>query len=159
MSGIDPTLAADALVALLLVAVIFYAALLNRRLKTWRSESAEMARLIASFGEAIARAEAALAGLKQAAREEGAQLDTARQRAQTLHADLGYMLDRGGPLADRLERSLRSGMTQPVRAPSAPQGEAAHDDPPTVAAEATAKGDRTMSAAERQLIKALEAMR
>ena len=158
MNAIDPALAVDALVAVLLVAVIVYAVLLNRRLKAWRGEGAEMARLLAEFGQSIARAEAALALLKAAVRDEGAALEQTRQRVQSLHGDLSYMLDRGSSLADRLEQGMRASLAQAGQALGAqtPAGEGA--SAPSDRARRDGE-ERMMSAAERQLIKALEEMR
>lgn len=119
MSWSDPGLIVNALVAVLLVAVIVHAVMLNRRLKTWRAEAGEMERLIIAFNAAIVRAEAALAGLKQATREDGQTLDVAQRRAQALRDDLAYLSERGAGLADRLEEAVRGALPQVPSEPTA----------------------------------------
>ena len=64
----------DIVVAVLLAATIAYAAVLNRRLGTWRRERAELGKLIVAFNEAAVQAQAGIAGLKKAGEETGAGL-------------------------------------------------------------------------------------
>jgi hypothetical protein len=165
MSWSDPGLIGNALVAILLVAVIVHAALLNRRLSAWRSEAGEMERLIVTFNSAVNRAETALAGLKQTAREDGQALDAAQKRAVALREDLAYLVERGTSLADRLEQAVRGGLAQ-VPAEAAPPVPAAAVPAAAAPAPKPAKADaapkpalRTVSEAEKRLMAALETMK
>ncbi|HUA53053.1 MAG TPA: DUF6468 domain-containing protein [Candidatus Sulfotelmatobacter sp.] len=97
----------DVIVAVLLVATIFYAAMLNRRLAGLRSNKAELEALIHTFGEACARAEAGVKTLRSAT-DEATRLQAYLDRSQALRDDLSFLLDRGSGLADRLEGGVRS---------------------------------------------------
>lgn len=143
----------DVVVAVLLVATIIYAAMLNRRLAGLRSNKAELEELIRSFGEACARAEAGVRTLRTAT-EEATRLQQYLDRSQSLRDDLAYLLDRGSSLADRLEGGVRTARTEakprndliPERAPApAPMARA---DRPLAAdrAERSDRPDRGLSA-------------
>ena len=110
------TLAADLVVAFLLVFTIYYAAKLSRRLSVLRADKAALQTLVQSLAQASASAEAGVKGLKATADEVGRELQRKLQAAQSLREDLAYMIDRGGTLADRMEVSLR-----PRREPPAPE--------------------------------------
>ena len=97
----------DVIVAVLLVATIFYAAMLNRRLAGLRSNKAELEALIHTFGEACARAEAGVKTLRSAT-DEATRLQAYLDRSQALRDDLSFLLDRGSGLADRLEGGVRT---------------------------------------------------
>ncbi len=107
------TMAADGVVAILLVATIIYAAVLNRRLGHLRADKAELQALIQSFAAASQQAEAGVAGLKSAAEEIGRKLEKRIEQAQSLREDLTYMIERGGMVADRLEGALRTRREEP----------------------------------------------
>jgi hypothetical protein len=108
----------DVIVAVLLVATIVYAAMLNRRLAGLRSNKAELEALIHSFGEACARAEAGVKTLRTAT-DEATRLQQYLDRSQALRDDLSFLLDRGSNLADRLEGGVRSARSE-VQARPAP---------------------------------------
>lgn len=107
------TIAADAVVATLLVATIFYASILNRRLAVLRGDRAELQTLVQNLGIASQQAEAGVAALKVAAEEVGRQLEKKVDHAQSLRDDLSYMVDRGGTVADRLEGTIRARRDEP----------------------------------------------
>lgn len=99
----------DIVVALMLAAAIGYAYVLERRLRALRTDRAELEALVGRLAEATVRAEAGVAGLRVAADEAGGDLQQRIERAQSLRDDLGYMLDRGVEIADRLEKAVRAG--------------------------------------------------
>ncbi len=93
----------DLLVALLLVVMIGYAVALNRRLGSLRQDKSELQKLAASFGGATMRAEESIDRLKN-------MTDTLQRcidKAQALHDDLTFLIDRGDTAADRLEETVR----------------------------------------------------
>lgn len=151
------TLALDLVIAVLLVATIVYAYILNRRLGVLRGDKSELINLIARFNEATIRAEGSLHKLRAAAADTGKMLQQEMSKAQTLMDDLSYMAKRGGDLADRLESEV-----QRARAVASARAEKAT---PAVrpGRAATALGDRfagaTRSETERELLRALEASR
>ncbi len=110
---VTTTMAADGVVAFLLIATIIYAAVLNRRLGRLRADKAELQALIQSFAAASQQAEAGVAGLKSTAEEIGRKLEKKVEQAQSLREDLTYMIERGGMLADRLETTIRARREEP----------------------------------------------
>lgn len=103
----------DAIVAVLLIATISYAAVLNRRLAVLRSDRDKLAELVKTLATATQRAEAGVANLKAAAADTGRQLEKRVEQARSLRDDLAYMIDRGVTAADRLEGMLRAKREEP----------------------------------------------
>jgi Domain of unknown function (DUF6468) len=146
----------DAIVAVLLVATISYAAVLNRRLAVLRGDRARFEELIQGLTAAAQRAEAGIAGLKAVAEDSGRRLEKKLEEAHSLRDDLSYMLERGGGVADRLEGKIRARReeTKPEPQPRKRDGKldpsqrAAAPDETSAAAAATSR-------AERELLRAL----
>jgi hypothetical protein len=112
------TLMVDVVVAVLLVSVIVYATMLNRRLGALRADRDQFESIIRGLQDASSRAEAGIAQLKQAAEQTGRQLQQKVELGQALRDDLSYMIDRGNGLADRLEGAIRSGRDDARGAPA-----------------------------------------
>jgi hypothetical protein len=98
----------DAAVAVLLLATIVYAAILNRKLTVLRNSKQEMERLIGRFAEATTRAETVLAEIRQTAGETGRTLQETIDRGNVVADDLVFLVERAGGLADRLEGALKA---------------------------------------------------
>ena len=147
---LTPSLILEGLVAALLVATIVYAVILNRRLNAWRRDKSELEALIGRFNAAAERAEAGIAALKVASEQTGQALSAAITKGQSLRDDFAYLIDRAEPLADRMAARVREHRALDTPAP-----------PPTRPAvppkPATPEPGR--SAAERDLLKALSALR
>ncbi|HRJ62411.1 MAG TPA: DUF6468 domain-containing protein, partial [Azospirillaceae bacterium] len=92
----------DGVVAVLLIATIVYAVILNRQLARLRDGRAELADYIKGLNDATANAEAAVRGLRKAAGETGEQLQRAVDKGQALRDELQFMIESGNALADRL---------------------------------------------------------
>jgi len=167
MSPIDLGLVADGLLIALLAAVIGFAVQLNRKLAAWRQESGAMEQQVVTLTAALIRAETAIAQMKGIAREDIAALDAAQKKAQSLRDDLAYLNERGGALADRLEHAVRGGLAaapqtplaRPAEKPAAERPKSPTADKPLSPAADRPIADRPISNAERELLKALEAMR
>jgi hypothetical protein len=112
------TLAADLIVAFLLVMTIYYAAKLSRRLAALRADKTALQALVQNLTQASQSAEAGIRGLRSATEEVGRELQKKLQDAQELRDDLAYMIDRGGNLADRMESSLRPRREEPKPEPA-----------------------------------------
>ncbi len=97
----------DGLVAVLLVATIAYAALLNRRLGILRKGTEELREIVNSFDAAMIRIETGLGKLKQAGNPTSGELKELVAEARALRDELSFLLDRGGALAGRLEKSTK----------------------------------------------------
>ncbi len=97
----------DALVAVLLVATIAYAALLNRRLGTLRKGKEELREIVNGFDAAMTRIEIGLGKVKQVGKPAGGELKELVAEARALRDELSFLLDRGGALSSRLEKSAK----------------------------------------------------
>lgn len=96
---------------LLLVAVLVYAIRLNRHISALHSNKAELEKLLGGFVASTERAEEAIQKVRKNTEENIKAVHDAVGKAETLHADLSYMLDRGEEIANRLESGIRSGRT------------------------------------------------
>ncbi len=170
----------DALIALLLVATIAYAAVLNRKLGVLRDAKSEMEALIVSFSESTERAGSGVESLKQEAGRSGKALQNKVETARGLVDDLGFLIETGTRLAERLDGGVGAARAKPAagleaeRAP-APRAPAARPAAATAAAAAAAKVNNVAAAAaddaadgssgsdlaeaESELVKALQGMR
>jgi hypothetical protein len=92
----------DGLIVVLLLAVLGLGWRLHLRLSRWRRDDAALGQLIEALNTASLRAEAALAGLKAAARESGEQLEGRVGAARRVQDDLQLLTRRADELADRL---------------------------------------------------------
>lgn len=158
----------DAIVAVLLVATISYAAVLNQRLAVLRGDRVKLEELVLGLTVAAQRAEAGIGQLRAAAEDVGRGLERRIEQARSLRDDLGYMLERGGPVADRLEGTIRARRdetktevkpdhktegTERKREPKLDTG--ARAEPRIAAAADDAARGPAPSRAERQLLRAL----
>lgn len=135
----------DGVLAALLMATIAYAVVLNRKLTELRQSRGEMERLIGEFAEATQQAEQGVGALRERAEDAQNVLDRRvaaaegrLEEARKLADDLAFMIDKGGKLADRLEKGVTGAIKAtdgPVAAPSArpcpagPRPAAAEDGP------------------------------
>ncbi len=167
----------DALIAVLLVATIAYAAVLNRKLGVLRAGKSEMEALIASFSESTERASSGVETLKQEAGRSGAALQNKVEVARGLVDDLGFLIEKGTKLAERLDGGVGAARAKPaagLAAKPAPAPPSPAERPTAVVAkaevgpagEADSGGDPgpeaaavDLSAAESELLKALQGMR
>jgi hypothetical protein len=167
----DYKLVLDLIIAVLLAATIGYASVLNRKLNLLRKNRDDLAKLVAAFNDATARAEAGIPKLKRASEEASATLIDRVEKAQSLRDDLAFMIERADTMANRLEGTVRTargeskpapapgpaprvaaarGVASPSVAPMAPVGLVAERDDPL---------DDDRSEAERELLRALQAVR
>ncbi len=98
----------DGLVAVLLVATIAYAALLSRRLGVLRKAKEELREVVNSFDAAMTRIEIGLGKVKQVGKPSSGELKELVSEARALRDELSFLLDRGGALASRLEKSTKA---------------------------------------------------
>ena len=144
----------DLLVAGLLVTVIVFAAILNRRLSVWRQDRAEFERIIAEFNRAAVRAETGVERLKVASEQTGKTLQQAVTKGQSLRDDLSYLIERAEPLADRLTDRIRAArMRREEPMTESPLAQAAKE----AARDIDEQDERAR--AKRELLRALAALR
>lgn len=109
----------DGAVIVLLVAVIFYAGRLSLYLRDFRAGRKDMDRLIRELSAGIGRADQAMAGLREAARDSGRDLQALINEASALSEELQMISEAGNNMARRLETvAEKSGRA--VSSPSAP---------------------------------------
>lgn len=100
----------DILIAVLLVATIVYAAILNRKLDALRVAKAEMETLIRGFTETTIKAERSLSELKMHAAEAGSGLQGQITQSEAVLSDLRLLTEKGESVCDRLQSTVRSGL-------------------------------------------------
>jgi hypothetical protein len=166
----DYKLILDLMVAALLLVTIVYAWILNQRLGQLRRNRDDLAKVVSSFNEATARAEAGIPKMRKAADESGQALQERVEKAQSLRDDLAFMIERADAMADRLEQAVRSSREE-VRAQQAPataprpapvrMAPVSPNPPPSapVAPAADPEPEDERSEAERELLRALQAVR
>ncbi len=94
-SGLDYGLLLDGLIAVLLIATIAYAAMLNRQLAALRNNRVELERASRNFAEAAINADANLKMLRSTADQTGRHLQAQIDRATRLSDELRLMVDAG----------------------------------------------------------------
>ncbi len=170
----------DVIIIVLLAATIVYAVILNSRLAQLRDNRDDLARLVAAFNDATARAESGIPRLRRAAEEAGTALQERVEKAQTLRDDLAFMIERADSMAGKLENSVRQAReevrTPAASAPSMPQVAPARAPRGKGAASAASiaepapmpepeepefieSAEDERSEAERELLRALQAVR
>jgi hypothetical protein len=164
----------DVIIIVLLAATIVYAVMLNSRLAQLRDNRDDLARLVAAFNDATARAESGIPKLRRATEDAGMALQERVEKAQTLRDDLAFMIERADSMAGKLENSVRQAREEarpaapapampqvaPARAPRAAKAEPAPAPPPVEPAPSLADPmDDERSEAERELLRALQAVR
>lgn len=90
----------DSMVIILLMATIFYAAVLSRRLSQLRRNRKDLDGAIRTLAEAAARADNGIRGLKQTAEETGGRLQSQIDRANALRDELALLIDAGDAVAE-----------------------------------------------------------
>lgn len=148
----------DSLIVVLLIATIVYAAMLNRRLAGLRDNRKELEQAVRSFGEAAARADAGIKGLKRAAEETGQRLQKDVDRGEALKDELTFLVETAEALCARLEAGAgaqggahRRAAAQPAAGNGTGSGAGAEAGRPAAAVNRTGAAraaDRTASAAD-----------
>lgn len=108
----------DILIAILLIATIAYAVMLNRRLSDLRKDQTELEQLASSFNDATIRAEESINKLTGSADSMKRDVQDTLQKAEALRDDLNFLIDRAGASADKLEESVRNNRPEPPSKPS-----------------------------------------
>jgi hypothetical protein len=167
----------DGLLAVLLLLMIGYAFVLNRRLSTLRTDRDDLEAFIGRFNDATDKANASLKGLRGAAESNAALIKNAADKAQALRDELAFLVERADGSAERLAKvstrpdnpstsapadvDKRAGGEARVDAPRAarpaPRKSAAGRD--ETAGATDNKTDDAASEAERELLNALRRAR
>ena len=153
----DAQVILDVALLLLLAVTLFHAVRLERALGVLKRDRAVLEGLVAGFNDSTRQAEAGVEHLRAATEGAGRQIARQIEQAQRLRDDLGFLSERGEKLAERLEGSVRAAR---MFADSAALVGTETIAPrfPAAAAEASS-GPRLRSEAERDLLRALRAVR
>jgi len=107
MSGSALSLVLDISILVLLAAVIFFAARLSLNLRNFREERRDLDNLVNDLARNVGMAEAAISGLRNAAREAGRDLQGMINEAKSLTDELEIMAESGNNIAGRLETAAQ----------------------------------------------------
>lgn len=105
----------DGIVLLFLAVTIFFSVRLSSNMAAFRSSRKELDKLVQDLSRNIDRAEAAIAGMKSASREAGAELQERMNKARIQADELNIMTEAGDNLAARLERLADRGRDAAAR--------------------------------------------
>lgn len=98
----------DAIIAGLLTVTCTYCFRLNRRIASFRNAKNELDHMIRSFDGAIRQAYESIAVLKENSSDKNMQLIRDMEKVRFLANDLAYLVEKGEKLADTLETSVRT---------------------------------------------------
>lgn len=96
----------DALVAVLLIATIVYAGILNRKLSNLRALKPEMEVLVARLAESTQIAEKGLQNLRDEVERTGETMQRRVETARGIVDELGFLIEKGDAAARRLDETL-----------------------------------------------------
>lgn len=158
------SIALDVLVAALLVAVLVYAVIINRKIGGLREHKAEFEKLLASFDESTKRAEGSVKTLKSSAEQQLKALQQPVQRAEAMRDELSFLVKRADEVADRLSNGISSARGGEAKGAAQPPEGARGARLPARVVEDTAESDTQpgeggRSKAETELLKALRGLR
>lgn len=162
MSMAGLTLLVEGVVGALLVATIYFAVRLDRRLRTLRGEETGLRQLVTALSESSLRAERSVERLKAAGLDAERSLRGAIEKAQALRDELAFMIERGDALAGIAERQVSRARRKQGQPPPDATPETAGEDDEDIAqavgyARAVAERPAAESQSERELMEALRA--
>lgn len=102
------TMMVEIIVAVLLLITLGISLVLNRRLGNLRANQEEMRRLIGDFDKALTKARQGMTELKAASATADTAHEERMKAAKTLRDELGFMIETGDRLADRLAGEANS---------------------------------------------------
>ncbi len=132
----------------LLAATLVHALRLERALGVLKRDRAALEELVAGFNASTRQAESGVERLREAADGAGRHLARQIEQVRRVEGDLGFLIERGDGLADRLDGLVRAARKPAALAPVPITAGGPEDDAP-----------RPRSQAERDLLKALRLAR
>ncbi|MDE2583034.1 MAG: hypothetical protein KGL52_15475 [Rhodospirillales bacterium] len=137
----------------LLAATLVHAIRLERALGVLKRDRAVLESLVAGFNDSTRQAESGVARLREAADGAGRHLARQIEQVRRVEGDLGFLIERGDGLADRLDALVRA--ARPLSAGAPVAGSVAAAAQPVVAPDTPPP----RSQAERDLLQALRLAR
>lgn len=113
----DLSLVLDLALVALLVGVIAYCAILDRRLRTVRAGQSELEGFLAELTEATVKAEQSIITLRAKSGDKVSELQENVKNARVLSDELSLLVETGSRLAERLEtaRPASADSAEPLR--------------------------------------------
>lgn len=99
-------LALDIIIIVMIAVMIFFAVVLNIKLRTFRNAQNEMTALVRQLNEAISQAQTGVETLKKTVLAEEGRLENLVVKSRKLADELEIITESGSNLADRIERGL-----------------------------------------------------
>ena len=96
----------DIVIIIMVAVMIFFAVVLNIKLKTFRNAQSEMRGVVGQLNEVVSRAQASVETLKKTVLTEEDRLDRLVTKSRLLVDELQIITESGSNLADRIERGL-----------------------------------------------------
>jgi len=152
MEGAPITIILNVVILVLLGLTIVYAARLSLQLRRLRDSKSDLDRVVRDLIKNLDRAERAIAGLKEAAYDAGADLQRNIDRAVTISDELQVMNESGDRVASRLE-VLVDGARPILAGSSAPTAKPERAPTPAVSSAAPAEAGASASSYAKHLRK------
>ena len=111
----------DIMIVILLLISLGAGLRLHGALKLFRVEGSEFQPLIQSLDKATSRAEAALGGLREMAKEVGGKLNDETKSTQRLLDELDFMTKRADQLAEKLDDRIGKARSADIEATKTPR--------------------------------------
>ena len=143
-------LAANLLVAFLLVLTTSWCVLLYRRLGRLRVERSDIEAFVTAIDAAARRAEQAIAGIRETAAETQRVLDAEQQQAQQRAAELARLLESATRMARRIESAIHQGARAMAEEGLARERASERSDPAAARSAARPRRAATEAAAARR---------
>ena len=103
-------------IIVLLLATIIYSARLSRGIRVFKDSRKDLEKLVRDLGQQIARADEAVAGMRNSARDAGKDMQAKISDCKRLQDELDVMIQSGNSLAARLEKAVDRGLPDAGRA-------------------------------------------
>ena len=92
----------DGILIILLVATIFYAVSLSRRLSSLRSDKKNLEKLMGEFHHISEKADKSLTGIRATAEEVSRELAEANAKSRSMRDELAFLVERADRLAEKI---------------------------------------------------------
>ena len=97
----------DGILIILLVATIFCAVSLSRRLSSLRSDKQNLEKLMSEFHDISEKADKSLTGIRATAEEVSRELAEANAKSRSMRDELAFLVERADRLAEKIATELK----------------------------------------------------
>ena len=143
----------DGILIILLVATIFCAVSLSRRLSSLRSDKKNLEKLMSEFHHISEKADKSLTGIRATAEEVSRELAEANAKSRSMRDELAFLVERADRLAEKIATKSND-LLVGKEADDKPLDNEQLDDPASTASDIDFK-DNGQSQVERELLSAL----